>query len=544
MFRLKPIVLLLSVLTKASVALESNNEGSPQVLSDMSSSNACEGQGRTDECTIELDVPSDCVMNGESTCPIVFYLHGAGGRIDGFKRSSEVHKHGFIGVYPQGENGWNTGPKDSNDCEYTEYDCETDPNETEFIATIISEVKELGANGSVYLAGNSNGAALAHFAAVNAGTELPIKGIITTVTQLLASPDRQGPGPLNYVNPAARSNQGPKVSVLNLMGTKDGLIPYEGGSSPVFGGEEAFQLMSALDSMNVWASHNGCSTEPKVKEVNTDTQAGGDGTGVFYSWENCGSGTIVEHYAINGGNHGAGGSTVDDVKFNYDITADFIGRCEDSDPSPTVSPKPTPMPRPTKAPVTRAPVPTKPDECVDDPDWRGKASDLHDCDFVGKKPQWRCNWVSSDGVPAERACRVSCDNCEDDGEEPTSSPSAPPSPAPACPQGESLFAIELQADNRSRKENVYLIQKRVTVGNKKKWRKVKKKNKIPNNELHEFDTCLDSSLCYRFRMKDSKKNGLCCGGYYNIYYDNEELEHDDFDDTFTKKYQNTLFGNC
>merc|ERR1711937_1060730 len=123
--------------------------------------------------------------------------------------------------------------------------------------------------------------------------------------------------------------------------------------------------MSALDSMNVWASHNGCSSEPEVKAVTTDTKAGGDGTGVFYSWGNCGGGTIVEHYAINGGNHGAGGSSVDGVAINYDIIADFISRCEDSDPTPTEAPKPTPMPEPTTSPPAETPVPTQPDECVD-----------------------------------------------------------------------------------------------------------------------------------------------------------------------------------
>ena len=85
---------------------------------------------------------------------------------------------------------------------------------------------------------------------------------MTTVTQLLGSPDRSGPGPLNYNNPSALLNQGPKVSVLNFMGTGDGLIPYNGGSSPVFGGNNKFQLMSALDSMEAWASHNGCSLAP------------------------------------------------------------------------------------------------------------------------------------------------------------------------------------------------------------------------------------------------------------------------------------------
>ena len=81
---------------------------------------------------------------------------------------------------------------------------------------------------------------------------------MTKVTQLLASPLRNGPGELNYNQPGSG---GPAVSVLNIMGMDDLLIPYEGGSSSVFaGGDESFQLMSGLESMATWAAHNGCYT--------------------------------------------------------------------------------------------------------------------------------------------------------------------------------------------------------------------------------------------------------------------------------------------
>jgi len=541
-----PAVLLFSFLVKyVDAALVSNSEGSPQVLSDMPNSNACKGPGRTGECTVELDVPSDCVSGGQSMCPVVFYLHGAGGKIAGFKRSSEVHAHGFVGVYPQGENGWNTGPKDTNNCDYTDYDCTTDPNEGDFIATIISEVQTLGANGSVYLIGNSNGAALAHSIAVNAGTQLPVKGIVTKVTQLLASPDRTGPGSLNYNYPAALSTPGPKVSVLNVMGTDDGLIPYTGGSSAVFGGNKNFQLMSALDSMKVWASHNGCSLTPISKDVETDTRAGGDGTGVFYQWENCSGGTIVEHYAINGGNHGSGGSSVDGIAIDYAISADFIKRCEDSEASPTVSPKPSPPPVQTNPPTTKVPSPPSV-ECSDDPDWAGKNNDNHDCDFVAERPENRCSWVNKEGISANEACKLSCDNCGDD-ETPPPSKSPSHSPSSACPQGESKFLVEIQADKKSRQHNLFIVQKQVIKGKKKKWKKVQKRNKILNNEFQEFDMCLASSTCYRFRMKDKMKDGLCCkngDGYYKTYYEDTELEHVPFDEDFGKKFQNTKFGDC
>ena len=96
---------------------------------------------------------------------------------------------------------------------------------------------------------------------------------------------------------------------------------------------------------------------------------------MFYQWENYNGGTIVEHYAIDGGGHGSGGSLIDDIKISYDISTDFIKRCEDSEESPTVSPKPTPQPVPTTHPPTRAPSPPSVG-CSDDPDC-GKHNDDH-----------------------------------------------------------------------------------------------------------------------------------------------------------------------
>jgi hypothetical protein len=58
---------------------------------------------------------------------------------------------------------------------------------------------------------------------------------------------------------------------------------------------EAFSNMSALVSMQVWATHNGCSSNPIVSTVTT-----GDGTASsFYQYLGCDSGIIVEHYTIS-----------------------------------------------------------------------------------------------------------------------------------------------------------------------------------------------------------------------------------------------------
>ena len=73
------------------------------------------------------------------------------------------------------------------------------------------------------------------------------------------------------------------------MGTNDMLIPYEGGYSSVFGtaGEGTFELMSALESMATWASHNGCSKVPPIETTGivygTNTDPNGQAT--FYEYQ-------------------------------------------------------------------------------------------------------------------------------------------------------------------------------------------------------------------------------------------------------------------
>ena len=203
-----------------------------------------------------------------------------------------THQPYYLLCSPNGERGWSTGPKSSDTCQWDDFQCTTDPDEGDYIASIIQEVKDQGATGNIYAIGSSNGAALAHRLASNADdSSLPIKGIVAKVTQLLDSPERSGPGTLNYNQPSS-SRGSQKVSVLSIMGTEDGLIPYEGGSSSVFGGNDNFQLMSAMDSMNTWAIHNGCSGEYETSSHVSDK---GDLTATKYTYGSCPSDIIVEH---------------------------------------------------------------------------------------------------------------------------------------------------------------------------------------------------------------------------------------------------------
>lgn len=405
------ILLSTSSLHDVAQALTSNAKEAPQLLTDI-----CEtAQGRTSTCEVELDVPASCITSSGDTsdCPVVFFFHGAGGSNNWFAKTSGVHEANVIGVYPQGENGWNTGPKESNVCEWDDFACTEDPDEGAFIASIITKLKELGANGNIYLNGNSNGAALSMRLASNAGADLPIRGIITKVTQLLAAPPRSGPGVLNYNQPEAG---GQKVSILNIMGTEDLVIPYEGGVSSVFGQDANFELMAALESMTAWALHNDCSEDAPEESANIvySNDADSNGEATFYSYQGCPEGVVVEHYALHGAGHSFGANAaLDGVKIDYELAFQFINRLEG-----------------TELPVTPSPV-TSPgggNSCGDDPAWHGKFNADHTCDYVAESPGSRCTWENADGILAEDACKVACDKCGGGGSHPitTSSPTASP----------------------------------------------------------------------------------------------------------------------
>ena len=409
--RKNPAALLLSATFcwSLAAALDGNAFENPQSLTDV----ICGGRPRS-ACEVELDVPKACATGGlgaDPACPIVFFLHGSGGTNKWFAKTSGVHDANMIGVYPQGEGGWNTGPKTSNNCHWSEYECTTDPDEGDLIASIIDEIRALGGTGNVYAYGNSNGAALAHRLASNGGTQLPIKGIIVSVTQLLSSPERSGPGTLNYNQPSS-SRGTPPVSILSIMGDADGLIPYEGGSSSVFNGDDSFQLMPTMDSMALWASHNGCTGSYQTSEHSSDM---GDGTATKFDYTSgCPEGIYVEHYAIHGGGHGAGGAQVDGAKIDV---LGFVAKVEGAGGG---GPSPSP---PTPSPPTSG--------CENDASWSGKFNTAHTCDYVAENPANRCFFRNSEGVSAGEACPAACDSsC---GSPPATSSPVPPTPFTLSP---------------------------------------------------------------------------------------------------------------
>ena len=128
---------LLSMIIGDVSAISSNVKESVQDISFL-----CENSGNRPTCEIQLDVPESCVNDDDtSDCSVIFFLHGSGGNIRWFAKTSGVHENNVIGVYPQGEGGWNTGPKDTNECIWSDFSCDYDPDGKEAFISFFSKQK-------------------------------------------------------------------------------------------------------------------------------------------------------------------------------------------------------------------------------------------------------------------------------------------------------------------------------------------------------------------------------------------------------------------
>jgi len=166
--------------------------------------------------------------------------------------------------------GWNNGQSVFPDrtllrCKYDDYECTLDPNDGIFLAKIAAAIQSLGAQGRVYLFGQSNGASISHRLAISADpAHLPIAGIAVQSTQLNSQPSRSGAGPFNYNQPQPDH---PPIAQLSIHGTFDTSAPYGGG--PMFK-SPIFSLASEPTSNSLWAAHNGCTGPRKATDVSYD----------------------------------------------------------------------------------------------------------------------------------------------------------------------------------------------------------------------------------------------------------------------------------
>jgi polyhydroxybutyrate depolymerase len=188
--------------------------------------------------------------------PLVFVLHGGGGTARGMEDLTRhgwdtlADKEGFVVVYPDGvKRGWNDGRTIEGQKERNEVD------DLAFFATLVDRlVKEENLDRkAVFATGISNGGFMSHhlgralsdrFAAI-----APVAANLQTAEDLAIVPSCA-------------------VSVLAINGTKDPLVPFNGGNVGI-GPLDRGKCRSAADTIAWWVKQDGCEEKGSVTELPT-----------------------------------------------------------------------------------------------------------------------------------------------------------------------------------------------------------------------------------------------------------------------------------
>ena len=210
--------------------------------------------------------------------PLLFVFHGAGGDAAGIASHTGLTEaagaRGYAVVYPEGMGRrWNDGRGTGSAAD-----------DVGFVRALLDSLRaELPADPRrIYATGISNGAALSFRLAC----ELP--GTFAAIA------------PVAGALPAAleeRCAAGTPVSVVMFQGTRDPLMPYDGGDLSFRRGS----VLPAPRAAALFARLNGCAAEP-LRTAEADTVA--DGTRVRRTtWGECRDGRSVVLFIIEGGGH-------------------------------------------------------------------------------------------------------------------------------------------------------------------------------------------------------------------------------------------------
>ena len=222
--------------------------------------------------------------------PLLIALHGGGGNGKIMENRTTkrcfdriADREGLIVVYPSAyKRHWNDGRSD-----FFANSVYENVNDVKFISKLIDYMAEnfKADKNRVYVAGISNGGMMSF----RLGCKLA--GKIKAIAIVSASmPEKL------YLNCSPEK----KMSVLIIHGTKDPLVPWDGGYVEVFGKKRG-KVVSIEKSLNFWVKFNNCVLKKK-KEYLPDLDAN-DGTRVWKEEYENKEGIKVILYAIEGGGH-------------------------------------------------------------------------------------------------------------------------------------------------------------------------------------------------------------------------------------------------
>ena len=221
------------------------------------------------------------------TYPLVLVLHGGGGTALGIAEEVGGRMHelaerdGFFVIYPDAfDRMWDFGAGEVSES------LSVRVNDLEFFEQVLDEaVGRLPIDPRrVFATGISRGGQASYFLAC----WLP--GRIRAIAPVTMPLPR-------FMESSCR--EGPPVGLAIMNGTKDPLVPYDGGQITV-GRRERGEVLSTDATVELWRQRNGCSEQPSERQRinNARDRMHVDRT----AWNDC-SGAPVVLYRIKGGGH-------------------------------------------------------------------------------------------------------------------------------------------------------------------------------------------------------------------------------------------------
>ncbi|MDQ7012183.1 MAG: PHB depolymerase family esterase [Mariprofundaceae bacterium] len=265
----------------------------PPVMAEGMQKSVMSFQGAEREYYVHLPPGYD----GRHTVPVVLVFHGGGGNARQIARHSDftrlADQYGFIVVYPQAvDKHWNDG---RNSEKFQKHDVHI--NDVAWIEALIGRIGEKYAvdGKRMYAVGISNGGMFCQRLAIEAGRYFAANASIAA----------------QIPEPRAGSGPASPVSVLMINGTKDPIIPYQGGEivlrlfprlkkSGAHAGRG--RVISTDDTVRFWLGHHGIDTGAESVMLADRDQS--DGSTVERSeWINAETGVSVVLYRVIGGGH-------------------------------------------------------------------------------------------------------------------------------------------------------------------------------------------------------------------------------------------------
>jgi polyhydroxybutyrate depolymerase len=228
--------------------------------------------------------------------PLLVLLHGYGG--SGKDIEDELHlgaaaaQRGYLSVAPDGtldstvSRFWNA----------TDACCDFEGAGVDDATYLENVIKEVEATFTVDpkridVVGHSNGAFMSYaMACTHADT-------IAAIVSLAGA---------TFKDPKACAPKNP-VAVLQIHGTTDDTIDFDGGAISLAGGHSMGAYPGARATVATWAKYDGCTTSAVVDEhVDVDATLGtaaAPAEATVTRWSGCKPGGAVELWTVPGGNH-------------------------------------------------------------------------------------------------------------------------------------------------------------------------------------------------------------------------------------------------